>query len=172
MDDAEFEAWSASILSAGISTFADDIIGFPIRLLPAPVGTIGRDDPVVLSALGQNMWWLDEPAVQARLHAILLYQQASERSVRIPDRTGRDIEVDNPLFGATLLADVQQADDAVKRILADEARKQDNFLVLVSQLPEWCEHRIYVLSSALSRKIYWLPRYRRSSRFRTVATRP
>ncbi|MGK2909125.1 MAG: hypothetical protein ACSLE1_04900 [Sphingobium sp.] len=172
MDDAELEAWTAAILSAGISAFADDIIGFPIHLLPAPVGAIGRDDPVVLSALGQNRWWLDEPAVQARLHAILFYQQASERSVRIPGRTGRDIEIDNPLFGATLLADVQQAGDAVTGILADAARKQDNYLDRVSQIPEWCEHRIYVLSSALSRKIYWLPRNRRSCRFRTVTTRP
>lgn len=79
------------------------------------------------------------------------------------------VKIDNPLFGATLLADTDQAGDAITRILADVARRQDDYLAHAAAIPEWCEFRIYQLSSAPSRQIIWLPRNRRQRRRRVSA---
>lgn len=64
------------------------------------------------------------------------------------------VQVDNPLFGATLLAAVGQAGDAVTRILADAARRQDDYLALAAAIPEWCELRIYQLSIVLLTRFF------------------
>lgn len=171
MDDTALHRWGVAAQNAGMDAFAADIAGFPLRLVPAPMGRIGHDDSRLLSSLGASAGWLEDAAVQARLAAILLYQAALRQPTRIAGPNGRSVEIANPLFGAALLADAQQAGDAVARILADAARRQDNYLALAAAIPEWCEFRIYQLSSAPSNQIIWLPRSRRRRRRRVSALR-
>lgn len=115
--------------------------------MSAPVGSIGHDDPRLLTGLGPKAAWLDDAGVQARLGAILFYQEASWQPASIPANTGQIVQIDNPLFGATLLADIGHAGDPVTRILADAARGQEHYLAFAAAIPEWCENRIYQLSS-------------------------
>ena len=168
-DDEALHGWGVTIRNGGIDAFAADIVGFPLSLVSAPVGRIGHDDGRLLAALGASASWLDDADVQARLGAILFYQTALRQPASIPAKTGRMVKMANPLFGATLLADIDQAGDAVTRILADAARRQDDYLALAAAIPEWCEFRIYQLSSAPSRQIIWLPRNRRQRRRRVSA---
>ena len=169
MDDSDFHRWGIAVQAAGIDAFAADVTGFPFPLMPAPVGRIGHDDARIISSLGESAIWLHDAAVQVRLAAILAYQKALRQPVRIPARTGRPVDIANPLFGATLAADIEQAGDVVTRILADAARRQDDYLALAAAIPEWCEFRIYQLSSAPSRQILWLPRNQRQRRRRVSA---
>lgn len=169
MDDEAFHSWGVTIRTAGIDAFAADIGGFPVALASAPVGRIGHSDGRLLAALGTSASWLDDADVQARLGAILFYQTALRQPASIPAKTSRMVKIDNALFGATLLADIDHAGDAVTRILADAARRQDDYLALAAAIPEWCEFRIYQLSSAPSRQIIWLPRNRRQRRRRVSA---
>ena len=156
MDDEALQSWGVAIRTPGIDAFATDIVGFPVALASAPVGRIGHNDGRLLAALGTSASWLDDADVQARLGAILFYQTALRQPASIPTQAGQVVKIDNPLFGATLLADIDQVGDAVTRILA-------------AAIPEWCEFRIYQLSSAPSRQIVWLPRNRRQRRRRVSA---
>lgn len=169
MDDEAFHSWGVAIRTAGIDAFATDIVGFPVALASAPVGRIGHNDRRLLAALGTSASWLNDADVQARLGAILFYQTALRQPASIPTQAGQVVKIDNPLFGATLLADIDQEGDAVTRILADAARLQVDYLALAAAIPEWCEFRIYQLSSAPSRQITWLPRNRRQRRRRISA---
>lgn len=169
MDESALRSWGVAAQSAGIDAFATDVAGFPIILEPALMGRIGHDDARLVSSLGANAAWLADTSVQTRLAAIVVFQRASRHPVRILARTGRPVEITNPLFGATLVADTEGAGDAVTRILADAARRQDNYLALAAAIPEWCEFRIYQLSSAPSNQIAWLPRNRRQRRRRVSA---
>lgn len=105
MDDEALHGWGVTIRMAGIDAFAVDIVAFPLPLVSAPVGRIGHDDGRLLAALGASASWLDDADVQARLGAILFYQIASRQPASIAASMGRMVKIDNPLFGATLLAD-------------------------------------------------------------------
>ncbi len=106
MDNEALHGRRGTIRAAGIDAFAADIVGFPLPLASAPVGRIGHDDARLVAVLGTHASWLGDAGVQARLGAILFYQTAMRQPASIPTKTGRMVKIDNPLFGATLLADI------------------------------------------------------------------
>ena len=160
-----------ALQAGGRAGFAADIAGFPYRLSTAPAGSIGINDETLVALLGSNAGWLRDEEIQDRLHAILLYQAAMLRPTRIHAQNGRLVTVHNPLFAATLRADADGAGVKVSQLLANSARRQDNYLALRLDIPEWCEKRIYVLSDAASRGILWLPRNARQKHRRIAAIR-
>lgn len=171
MDDALLHNWSMTVPDEGMERFAAQVSGFPYQLADAVPGSIGKEDFRLVDALGIHAGWLDDTDVQDRLRAVLLYQTASIRPTQIPAPKGRPVVISNPLFRAVLLADIEKEGERVTCILADAARGQDDYLTLRGEIPEWCELRIYQLSSASTRGIHWLPRNKAQKRRRVAAIR-
>lgn len=171
MNNSELTAWTARVLSEGRAHFAADIVAFPYELAPAPTGMLGSNDTSLVTALGVAASWLSDPDVQDRLSAIFYYQKAARCATTLAVRSGKAVVIRNPLIGAALAADADGASSAVTMLLADAARAQHGFLEFRRGIPEWCDKRIFELSSICKRDFAWLPADPRRARRRASAIR-